>query len=391
MSSMPYIPRGAQSRLVHAGSGTAYGVVNTPIHRASTLLFESVADYERAASGPGAGTAYARYGTATTRALEAAINEAECGCAAMVLPSGLAAITVALMAVLEAGSHVLVSDSVYSPTRRLCLQTLARFGVETTFFDPSAGADLAALFRPTTRAVFLESPGSVTFEVQDVALLSDLARARGCKVLMDNTWATPLFFNPLRHGVDLVIHSATKYLAGHSDALMGLIVAGDRELGERVRGVWAEMGQTAGPDDCFLALRGLRTLGVRMRRHFESAMAVAEWLAAQPQVASVLYPALPQSPGHALWKRDFSGASGLFGLHLRTGDPTAASRLADSLELFGIGASWGAHESLILPVSGAVRSIGTSTPTGLLRVHVGLEDADDLIRDLAQGLRRLDA
>ncbi len=388
MNLMSFTPRGLQSRLIHVGSGSAYGVVNTPVHRASTLLFDSVADYERAAAGPAGGIAYARYGTATTRALEAAIAEAEGGCDAMVLPSGLAAITVALMSVLESGAHVLVSDSVYSPTRRLCQQTLARFGVQTTFFEPRAGRELAQLFRPNTRAVFLESPGSATFEVQDVPLLCELARPRGCKVLMDNTWATPLFFNPLAHGVDLVIHSATKYLVGHSDAMMGLIVAGDQALAARVRGVWAEMGQTAAADDCFLALRGLRTLDVRLQRHYQSALAVTEWLAAQPQVEQVLYPALPQSPGHVLWKRDFRGASGLFGLLLRGGDAGAASRLADSLELFGIGASWGSHESLILPTGGAVRATGEATPPGLLRVHVGLECVDDLIRDLAQGLRR---
>ena len=377
------------TRLVHTGSGGHWGLVNAPIYRASTLLFDSVEDYQNAVSENSTQKSYARYGTATTKALELAIADAEGGHDAMVFPSGLAAITVALMSVLAAGSHILISDSVYHPTRRLCLQTLARFGVKTTFFDPCIGEDLTKLFRPETKAIFLESPGSATFEVQDVPLLTKLAHAHNCKVIMDNTWATPVFFNPISFGVDLVIHSATKYLVGHSDAIMGIIVVGDPTLGGAAREVWAEMGQIASPDDCFLALRGMRTLELRMKRHFESTSIITDWLSKQPQVKRIFYPAHKTSQGHNIWKRDFRGASGLFGLQLQNEDPSTSYKFANSLELFGIGASWGGHESLIIPMGNTVRSEASIPPSNLLRIHIGLEEPNDLIQDLTQSFNQL--
>lgn len=379
-----------ETRLVHAGTGGAkHGVVNVPMYRASTLLFPSVGTYEEADRNRFQTPAYGRYGTPTTKALEHALAEIEGGCDARIFPSGLAAISTALLSVLRAGDHLLVSDSVYAPTRRFCEGTLARFGVESTFFAPTVGRDFHAMFRANTAAVFLESPGSMTFEVQEVPLLADLAHRHGCIVLMDNTWATPLFFRPFEHGVDISIHAATKYIVGHSDALMGVVVAGERSVEERVRTAWAELGQTAGPEECYLALRGLRTLDLRMRRHYDSALRVAAWLASRREVECVLYPALASSPGYALWKRDYLGASGLFGVELRPYPAHAVASMVDGLRLFGIGASWGGCESLVLPVHPAKYRPGASQAGPRLRVHVGLEHPQDLIDDLETGLHRL--
>lgn len=376
------------TRMIHAGGGSAYGIVNMPVFRASTLLFDTVQEYEDALVRRSPSVSYARYGTPSTQAFEKAMTEAEGGYGAAVFPSGLAAIVVALISALGAGDHVLISNAVYGPTRNFCIKTLSRFGVTATFFDPLISDGLEALFQTNTRALFLESPASMTFEVQDVPRLAQLAHARGCKVLIDNTWATPVFFSPFSHGVDISIHSASKYLVGHSDAIMGVAIAADNATYQQLRSAWAEMGQTASSDDCFLALRGLRTLHVRLKRHYQSALQVAEWLRERPEVARVLYPALSQSPGFRIWRRDFTGASGLLGIQLKQFSAAAVARMANGLKLFGIGASWGGHESLILPVNPA--NLPAMQPDGpLLRLHIGLEDPDDLLRDLEAGFARL--
>jgi cystathionine beta-lyase len=336
------------------------------------------------------GTYYGRVGTPTTRALEEAIRDLEGGHDTVLTPSGLAACAVALLSAAQAGDHVLITDNVYGPTRNFALRFLARFGVETTFFDPMAGAGVAALMRANTRAVFLESPGSLSFEVQDVPALAAAARARGATVLMDNTWATPLYFKPLAHGVDLSIQAATKYVVGHSDAMLGTVTANERAAA-RLRAAHYELGQTAGPDDVNLASRGLRTMAVRLARHWETGLRLAEWIGRQPEVERVLHPALPGDPGHALWKRDFAGASGLFGVVLKPVARKAYAALIDGVALFGIGASWGGYESLIMPMSPGDTRSATAWPHAgpCFRIHAGLENVDDLLADLETGFRRL--
>lgn len=385
------------TKVIHSGRHPERfeGAVNPPVFHASTILARSLAEWEgkkadRARGVPG--TYYGRMGTPTTQALEEAVRELEGGHATVLVPSGLAACAVALLSAVQAGDHVLITDNVYGPTRTFATRFLARFGVEATFFDPLIGAGIGALMRDDTRAVFLESPGSLSFEVQDVPALAAAARARGATVLMDNTWATPLYFKPLAHGVDLSIQAATKYVVGHSDALLGTITANERTA-ERLRAAHYELGQTVGPDDANLASRGLRTMAVRLPRHWATGVRLAEWIARQPEVERVLHPALPGDPGHALWKRDFAGASGLFGVVLKPVARAAYAALIDGLELFGIGASWGGYESLIMPMSpGDTRSATNwNYPGPCFRIHAGLEQPDDLLADLEGGFRRLRA
>jgi cystathionine beta-lyase len=283
-----------------------------------------------------------------------------------------------------------MTDSVYQPVRTFCDRFLKRFGVETTYYDPLAGAGIAALIRPNTRVVYLESPGSLTFEVQDVPAIAEAAHAAGALVIFDNTWATPLCCKPLRLGADVVVHAATKYLVGHSDAMLGVVVA-SAALWRKIKLNGHGMGFAAAPDDCYLALRGLRTLSVRLRRHEASALALARWLALRPEVERLLHPALPGDPGHALWKRDFTGACGLFGVVLKPCPEPALAAMLDGLKLFGMGFSWGGYESLILPAKPAQLRTATqweaAGPT--LRIHAGLEDPQDLIADLEAGFARL--
>lgn len=386
--------RSPQTRLVHAGRDPRgqHGLVNPPVYHGSTVLFPSVDALKKASADPFTGVYYGRYGTPTQFALEAAVAELAGGAGAVTVSSGLAAITAALFSVLEQGDHVLVADSVYAPTRKFCDTMLARTGVQTTYFDPMAGAEIAELIRPETRALFLESPGSLTFEVQDVPLLSDVAHAHGLSVIMDNTWATPLLFQALAHGVDICVHSATKYIVGHADAMLGLLVS-NQDHHTKVRRAVAALGNCAGPDDCYLALRGLRTLDVRLHRHDASAAALAEWLSARPEVARVLHPALESHPGHDIWARDFHGASGLFGVVLKPFSSQAVAAMLDDLELFGMGFSWGGYESLILPTH--PETLRTATPWRAegpcLRIHAGLDNVDDLKEDLAAGFERLSA
>jgi len=368
------------------------GLVNPPVHRASTILFDSVSDMRISAGKPHK-LSYGRQGTPTTWALEEALTALEPGAAGTRLfPSGLAAVSTALLAVLKPGDSLLVPDSVYGPTRIFCDDMLARFGVRTLYYDPLIGAEIEQLIEADTRAIFMESPGSLTFEVQDVPAICRVARERDVLTLLDNTWATPLLFPALEHGVDLSILACTKYVVGHSDVLMGSVTANERTWNALQRTARV-LGQSVGPDDVFLALRGLRTLGVRLRQHEENGLTVARWLAEQPQVARLLHPAFPDCPGHDRWARDFNGASGLFAVVLKTQDDAARSRFIDGLRHFGIGFSWGGYESLAIPVD--LKGIRTATDrdyAGLIvRFHIGLEDPEDLIADLAQGLERLDA
>ncbi len=384
-----------ETRIVSAGRGRVEpeGTVNLPVYRASTILSPDIDSYLRRFDEGRAYEAitYGANGTHNARALAQAVAALEGGARSVVTASGLSAITMALCAFASKGDHVLVTDSVYGPTRRFCHEVLARWGVETTFYHPGAGAGIAELFRENTRLVFLEAPGSLSFEMQDVPAIAGAARAAGILTAMDNTWATPLFFKPLAHGVDLSIQAGTKYFAGHSDLVIGLVTTADEALHRRLADTVMAFGEVAGPDDCYLALRGLRTLSVRLRRQARSALTVATWLAEQPGVRRVLYPPLPSDPGHALWRRDFGGAASLFGVVLEDTDQAAIARMIDGLALFRIGSSWGGYESLVsLYPTPLPRDVAPWTESPLLmRLHVGLEDPQDLIADLDAGLRRL--
>jgi cystathionine beta-lyase len=384
---------GAATEVAHLGRDPArhLGAINTPVYRASTILFDSVADYEASQRGQSKSLNYGLRGLPTVTDLQSAVATLEGGHAALAVPSGLAATTLPLLALTSAGDHVLVTDSVYGPTRRFCNNHLTRLGVEVSYYDPLIGSGIEREMRPNTRAVFLESPGSLSFEVQDVRAIAAVAHAHDALVLLDNTWATPLFFRAFDHGVDVALHAGTKYLGGHSDLLIGLIV-GNKASFPRLHRLWTDTGVTASSDDCFLALRGLRTLAVRLERHQASALRIARWLKDREEVSEVIYPALPGARGHALWKRDFSGACGLFGVILKPAPKERVEAMLNGLRWFKLGVSWGGFESLILPINDAVRSVTRWDPEGpYLRLHVGLEDPDDLIDDLAGGLARLRA
>ncbi|NUR44773.1 MAG: cystathionine beta-lyase [Sphingomonas sp.] len=355
-------------------------LVNPPIERASTILFDSVADLN--GSRPALGEyRYGLQGTATHWALSDALTQLEPGAAGTALyPSGLAAISGALLSVLSAGDELLVTDSVYGPTRKLCDSILKRLGISTRYYDPLIGAGIAELIGEKTRAILLESPGSLTMEVQDVPAITAVAKEREIITLLDNTWATPLLFPAMAAGVDISMIAATKYLGGHADVMIGAATANEKHFDRLQRTAW-DLGNAVSPDDAWLASRGLRTMGVRLRQHEASALKIARWLKEQPQVGLVLHPAFADCPGHECWARDFKGSSGLFAFELR-GDSAA---LVDRLELFGIGYSWGGYESLALPVS-PMRKVSSAPAKNLVRLHVGLEDPDDLIEDLAHAL-----
>ena len=372
------------TRLVHGGLCKEWlgGMVNVPVARTSTVLFEDVASID-AAYPPRDGTlSYGRNGTPTLWSLAEALTELEPGAAGTRLyPSGAAAVSFALASVLETGDELLMVDNAYQPTRIFCDQGLKRYGITTRYYDPRAtAAEVEALFSESTKAIFMESPGSLTFEVQDVPGICAIARKRGVVSLLDNTWATPLFFQALAHGVDLSILACTKYVAGHADVMLGSVTTTE-EYWEKLNRTARLYGQSVSPDDAYLAARGLRTMGVRLRRHEDSAIKIARWLQDQPLVGGVLHPALKSCPGHEYWRRDFTGSSGLFAVVLRQVDEAAAARFVESLELFGIGYSWGGFESLALPVH-PKRTLSTA-PTGpIVRLHIGLEDTDDLMADL---------
>lgn len=377
------------TKLAHGGRRKEWRgrLVNPPVHRGSTILFDDVAEMRAAA--PEFGKAYyGLHGTPTQWALSEALSELEPGAAGTFLySSGLAAVTAALLTVLSAGEELLVADSVYGPTRRFCDGFLRRYGVSTRYYDPLIGAGIAELIGDRTKAILLESPGSVTLEVQDVPAICAAARERGVATLIDNTWATPLFFPALSHGCDMTILAATKYVGGHADLLLGSVTANQAWYSKLERTSW-DLGHAASPDDAWLGARGLRTLGVRLRQHEANALKVAEWLKAQPQVARVLHPALPDCPGHEHWRRDFKGASGLFSIVLKGGGDTDRVAFMERLTLFGFGYSWGGFESLAVPYDPErMRTATTWRAEGpLVRLHIGLEDPDDLIEDLAAAL-----
>jgi cystathionine beta-lyase len=378
-------PRGVNTRLAHAGYNPRdyHGFVNPPVVHASTVLFPDA----RTMSARAQKYTYGTRGTPTTDALAGAIDELEGSAGTIIVPSGLAAVTVPLLAFLSAGDHVLIVDSVYRPTRHFADTMLARLGVEVQYYDPLAGADIAALMKPNTKVVFTESPASNTFEIQDIPAISAAAHAAGAIVMMDNTWATPLYFRPLDHGVDVSIHAATKYPGGHSDVLLGTVSA-NAACWPKLHEAFLTLGCCAGPDDVYQVLRGLRTMGVRLDHHQKSTLEIARWLETQDGVARVLHPALESFPGHALWKRDFCGSSGIFSVVLAGGGEAQAHAFLDALEIFGLGYSWGGYESLAVNVFLGDRVIAKGPYEGpIIRLQIGLENVEDLKADIARGLK----
>jgi cystathionine beta-lyase len=366
-------------------------IVNPPVWRASTILYDSIADLKARGHATHDKLYYGRRGTPTVWALADALTALEPGAEGTLLyPSGVAANSAGLLALLSPGDHLLMVDSAYEPTRAFCNGMLARMGVRTSFYDPLVGAGIAELIEPETKLIFLESPGSLTFEVQDIPAITKVARARGVLTMLDNTWATPLLFPALAHGVDVAMMSLTKYAGGHSDVMMGSLTT-TRAVWPKLRSAAYQLGQAVSPDDCAMVLRGLRTLDVRMARHGENGLAVANWLAGRAEVGRVLHPALPGDPGHAIWARDFRGTSGLFGFSLQGVDEAARTRFIDALSHFGIGFSWGGYESLVVPADPAAIRTATrwTDPDPLVRLSIGLEDPADLIADLARGFAAL--
>jgi cystathionine beta-lyase len=382
----PSSPQKVETRLVTTGRDTKAqkGFVNPPVVHGSTVLYPTAEDLH-AHRGE---FQYGRRGTPTTKALQEmliALEGPQCAGVGLA-PSGLSAITTTLLAVAKAGDHLLVSDNAYRPTRNFCDGLLSGYGVEIAYFDPQIGAGIADHFKPNTRAVLVETPGSQTFEMADIPAIAEVAHARGALVIDDNTWATPLYHRSLEFGVDISMQAATKYIGGHSDIMFGTISANAKawpRLAESIR----LLGICAGPDDVFLAIRGLRTLSVRLAQHYRSGLEMARWLAARPEVTRVLHPALESDPGHAIWKRDFTGASGLFSIVLKPAPQKAVDALLDTVRLFGMGYSWGGFESLIIPFDcAAYRTASNWAPGGpTLRLHIGLENVDDLKADLARG------
>jgi cysteine-S-conjugate beta-lyase len=392
MAKTPKTPTKPATRLVTAGRDSLgyHGFVNPPVVHASTVLYPSAEDLV----AHRARYQYGRRGTPTTEALEIALTELEGeACAGTALmPSGLSAITTALLSVAGAGDHVLVTDSVYRPTRNFCNGMFKRLGVETTYYDPLIGAGIGALFKPNTKAVFVEAPGSQSFDMQDIPAIAKVTHDKGAVVLMDNTWASPLYFRAFEKGVDLSIQAATKYIGGHSDIMFGCVSANAATL-PALKNTVRELGLSVGPDDVFLALRGLRTLGVRLAHHQESGLYVARWLAQRPEVLRVLHPGLESDPGHAIWKRDFAGASGLFSVVLKPANQKAVYAFMNELTLFGMGASWGGFESLVIVFDCTEYRTATKWAPGgpTLRFHIGLEDVDDLTDDLERGFAAMAA
>lgn len=368
-----------------------FGIVNPPVYHASTVIYPSMKAHDEARKDKFAGVQYGRFGTPTTFAFEEAVAALEGGMRSVSVSSGLNALTTAVLAATKAGDHVLVSDSVYSPLRIFCNKMLMRYGVEVEYFDPLIGAGIAKLLRKNTRLVCTESPGSLTFEVQDIPAICRAAHEGGALVMLDNTWSAGLYFQPFAHDVDISVQAATKYLAGHSDIMLGAITTRSEEHWRMIKSAAMELGLCAGPDDCYLGLRGMRTLAVRLKQHQENALKLARWLQSRPEVARVMYPALPQDPGNRIWERDFSGACGLFGLVLKPCSKRAVDAFIDALELFGLGYSWGGYESLIISADPAASRTATrwQAEGPYLRLHAGLENSDDQIADLERGFTAL--
>lgn len=393
--------RGINTQLAHSGNNPHdyFGFVNPPVVHASTVLFPNTATLKgsqsRQLDAHGASRAqrytYGTEATPTTDALTDAVDALEGSAGTVLVPSGLAAVTVPLLAFASAGDHVLVVDTVYYPTRRFADAMLTRLGVEVEYYAPERGADITELFRDNTRVLFIEAPGSNTFEMQDVPALTAAARKAGIVTMLDNTWATPLFFKPLDHGVDISIHAATKYPAGHSDVLLGMVSA-NAATWPQLRNTQTHLGMCAAPDDAYQVLRGLRTMGVRMERHQKTTMALASWMDTSARddhalIGRVLYPALETDPGHAIWKRDFCGAAGLFSFVMRNGTDAQVEAFLDALDIFGLGYSWGGYESLAVPVYLKDRTVSQRDYGGpVIRLQIGLEDEADLRADIEKGL-----
>ncbi len=374
-----------QTRLVAAGRDySEHGFISPAVYHGSTILLP---DVDTMHSKP---HAYGRRGTPTSRALENAITAIDGGHDTRVTPSGLSAISIALLSYLSAGDHVLVTDAVYSPARHFCNTTLKRLGIETSYFDPLVGSGIASLIRPNTRLVYCETPGSQTMEVPDIPALAEAAHRHGCLMMLDQSWGAGYFFKAFEHGCDIAVQSATKYLGGHSDVLMGSVTCTEAAW-PALKETYGNMGMFAGPEDMFLILRGIRTLDVRLARHMANAIKVAEWLRERPEVEAVLHPALSNAPGHEIWKRDFTGASGLFSVVLRPCSEPALKAMIDGFRLFGLGFGWGGFESLCAPFKPKRVARPWTAQGPALRFHIGLEDPDDLIADLTDGFQRLNA
>lgn len=377
------------------------GAVNVPVYRTSTVLFPSLEAYNQAELGKSCYNpknaqaqdySYGISGTPTSFALQEAICEVEGAKYCVIFPSGLAAITITLLGLLESGDHILVSDSVYGPTRRFCNKELSRFGIEATYYDPLIGSEISKLIKKNTRLIFTESPGSLTFEIQDIPAITKIARQKGIPTIIDNSWASPLYFDPFKHGIDIALQAGTKYIGGHSDILFGVVTTNDDKLYQSLARARRNYGMNVSPDDCYLALRGLRTMSTRLKAHEEAALNVARWLEKRPEVTVILHPAFPSCPGHELWKRDFSGSTGLFSFILdKKYSKDAVANMVDNMKIFGIGASWGGFESLIMPIDPSNIRTASRWPhkNTCIRIYTGLEAVLDIIKDLEKGLERL--
>ena len=385
---------GPNTTIVHAGSDpqNQRGAVNPPVYHVSTVAHPSMDAMREARMGSDRNFVYGRHGTPTSMAFEEAAAAIEGGERAKAVSSGLQAVVAATLAFVEGGDHILMLDSAYAPSRRMTEGILAKMGVETTFYDPLIGAGIAELMRPNTKVVFTESPASHTFEVQDIPAIVDAAHKGGAVVIIDNTWSAGHYFKPLAHGVDVSVQAATKYWVGHSDAMLGCIITSEEHF-PKIRASVAALGCSAAPDDCYLGLRGIRTLSVRLERHEQNGLKLAEWFAGQTAVDRVLHPAFNTCPGHEFWKRDFTGASGLFSVVLNPVGQKAVDAMVDGLELYSLGGSWGGYESLVLPSSleGSRTATEWDFSKPCVRFHAGLEDIDDLIEDARAGLSRLNA
>ena len=385
-----------ETKIINAGRKSKWtrGVVNPPVERASTVVFDSVKEMKHAtANKTNQVLFYGRRGTSTSFAFSDAMTELEGGAGCAVYPSGTAAITNAILAFVKTGDHILMVDTAYEPTRDYCDKILAKLGIETTYYDPLVGRDIESLIQPNTRVVFLESPGSITMEVQDVPAIAEVAHRHNCVVMLDNTWSAGVNFQPFEYGVDVSVQAATKYIVGHSDVMLGTATANEAHW-PQLRESSYTMGQCTSPDDLYLAMRGIRTLPVRLQQHQASALKIAQWLSRREEVETVLHPALDSCPGHDVFERDFTGSNGLFSFVLNRGNQAALTGLLDGMEHFKMGYSWGGFESLILGVA-KVNNLRSATQWPyeypLIRIHVGLENVDDLIADLEQGFARLNA
>lgn len=392
-----------ETKLITAGKNYKEnkGSVNVPVHRTSTVLFPTLEAYNQAELGKSCYNAknaqvqdysYGISGTPTSFALQEAICSVEGAKYCVIFPSGLAAITIPLLGLLQSGDHILISDSVYGPTRRFCNKELVRFGIETTYYDPLIGSGISKLIKKNTRLIFTESPGSLTFEIQDIPSITKIAKQHGIPTIIDNSWATPLYFDPFKHGIDIALQAGTKYIGGHSDILFGVVTTNDDKLYQSIARARKNYGMNVSADDCYLALRGLRTMSIRLKAHEENALIIARWLEKRPEVKVILHPAFPSCPGHEFWKRDFSGSTGLFSFILdKKYSKKAVARMVDNMKIFGIGASWGGFESLIMPIDPVNIRTTSKWPhkNTCIRIYVGLEASSDIIKDLENGLERL--